>query len=364
MKQELKTDVENRIILHLLQFNSVNNEFDSLLSNEIDWDYLLQMSEDHRVVPLLFKKLKSDYLDKIPEQILTKFQTRYQQIAAYNFARTTQLIKLVNLLQKQNLPVIAYKGMALAKFAYKDITLRQFTDIDLMIRKKDFFRVKDLFTQIGCRPAWELTENQEKAVLKYYYEYPFFYDETNTLIEVHWEFIESFFAFDFEMKNLWNRTKKITLYGKETPTLAAEDCLLVLCSHGSKHFWKRLSWICDVANLVETCEIDWGFVQNSARKIGSLRMVLLGLYLAKELLKIELPDEIDGQIFTDVETIRLGEMFKKGVFETEKEPLHWAEMAKIHLRMREKSTTKIKYLYRLFTTKLIDKLFMPMGRPR
>jgi hypothetical protein len=364
MQSKLKAESELQIITHLLQTDFRKNEFDSLLQNEIDWDLLLQLSEEHRVIPLLFKRLKSDHSGFITEEIFGKFQKSYKEIAKFNFARSTQLIKLISQLQEHNLPVITYKGMALAEFAYKDTTLRQFGDIDLLIHKKDFPKVKEVFMQMGCKPVWELTEKQEKAVLKYYYEYPFFYGEVNTLVEVHWEFLESFFAFDIEMKDVWNRSQIVNHYGREIETLSAEDYLVFLCTHGSKHFWYRLSWICDVAKLIENTDIDWDLAQKIANKTGTLRMMRLGLYLAKELLKTELPKEIGEQVFNDSEALYLGKKIKDYLLGSEIEPTDWIEVAKLHLKMREKMSTKIKFSQRLFTTKLIDKLFMPMGRPR
>src|SRR3712207_8653927 len=37
--------------------------------------------------------------------------------------------------------------------------------------------------------------------------------------------------------------------------------LLILCVHGTKHIWGRLSWICDVAELLRTQpDMDWEYV--------------------------------------------------------------------------------------------------------
>jgi hypothetical protein len=209
-----------------------------------------------------------------------------------------------------------------------------------------------------------LTEKQEKAVLKYYYEYPYFFGENNTYVEVHWEFLESFFAFDLDINDVWNRSQKLTLYGKEIKTLSAEDYLVILSTHGSKHFWHRLSWICDIAKLIENTRIDWDLVHKIAVQTGSLRMIRLGLYLAEELLKTELPKEMSEQISSDSVAVYLGKKIKNFLLGIETEPSDWIEVARLHLKMREKTSTRIKFSRRLFTTKLIDKLFMPMGRPR
>lgn len=364
MDEKLPGRSEHKLIFKMLGSDPGNGRTAALLKGELDWDYVYRTSEEHSIIPILFKNLSALPSNSLPPGVLEKFQIRYKAIATYNFARSTQLIKLVEQLETNGVPVIAYKGMALAAYAYQDTTMRQFGDIDLFIRKADFARAKTLLGRIDCKPAWQLNERQEKGVLRYYYEYPFFYGENKTLVEVHWEWVESFFTFDFEFEGIWERTEKVDLYGKKITTLSAEDYLVVLCSHGSKHFWKRLSWICDVAKLIENKKIDWDTVIERSSKYGALRMVWIGVNLAREVCGTKLPAKISQMIDADKNATAFTNRFLGNVFEDEREPSEWTEMARTHLGMREKISSKLKYSYRLLTTKAIDSLFLPMGRPR
>lgn len=355
---------EDRLIVCLLR-SETGDEPRSLIQRPgIDWQYILDTCERHRIVPLVCKKLKGEYSELVPQTVLNLFQKRFNSITAQNFARATQMIKLAGELESCGIPVAAYKGSTLAAMAYRDPALRQFTDIDLFIRKKDFPQAKALAEKLGCRPAWDLTARQEKAVLKHYYEFPFFYGENNTLIEIHWKFLETFFAFEIDPEEIFARASTVKLYGRDVRTLSAEDYLAVLCAHGSKHFWNRLGWICDVARLLENTEIDLAKAEAIAKKSGGLRMMLLGMYLAREISGTKLPGNIDAQMRKDPAVASLGEKFISGLFENERDSADWIKAAELHLAMREKATTKLKYSYRLFAVKLIDKLFMPMGRPQ
>jgi hypothetical protein len=242
--------------------------------------------------------------------------------------------------------------------------MRQFSDIDVLIRKKDFSKVKKLLFEIDCQPAYELTDKQEKAVLKHYYEYSFLYGAVNTLLEVHWEFVEPFFVFDLNIDELFERVESVDLCGRAVPTLSTEDSLIILCSHGSKHFWKRLSWICDIAGFIKRKDINWELVNQRASKIGCLRMVWLGLHLASDVLGAELPVEISRRIDADTDIKIIAEHLKNLLFDSDREISGTIEMALLHLKMRERKRDKFKYSYRLFKTKAIDSLFLPMGRPQ
>jgi len=68
---------------------------------------------------------------------------------------------------------------------------------------------------------------------------------------------------------------------------------VLFCSHGGKHGWERLAWICDLANLIEIhTEIDWEDILRQADQMRIERMILLGLFLARDLTGVELPERV------------------------------------------------------------------------
>lgn len=353
---------EHQLVVALLRADA-GAEIDAVLQTPVDWEIVFQTAEKHKVVPLVFQNLVN-YSPLVPAEFLERIQTRCREIAAKNLGKTLHLLKLGDVFRANDLPFIAYKGAALAAFAYKDVALRHFTDLDLLVRKKDFALVKRLIIENGGAPDWNLTAKEEKAVLKHYYEYPFVFGENKkTVVEIHWHLLESFFAFDFETENLFARVENVFLYGKPVPTLNAADALVVATAHGSKHFWKRLAWICDIGKLIETDQIDWRAAFETARKFGSLRMLRLGLSLANDVLKCAPPEEIRRDVEKDGEVKLLTEQLKNALFDENNE-FAGMKMAKTHLKMRERVGDKIKYSKRLVQTKMIDSLFMPMGRPR
>ena len=172
------------------------------------------------------------FAGKLPESPATKLQQRFRTISFANLALTGKLLKILELFREHHIPAIAYKGPALAQSAYGDITLRQFNDLDILTRKQDVGKIKELMLSNGCQPAWHLTESQEAAVLRLYYEYPFIWSDGAKLIEIHWQFAEPFFSFAFDLDEIWARSESVEIRGNYVCTLSLEDSLLVLCAHG------------------------------------------------------------------------------------------------------------------------------------
>ena len=63
------------------------------------------------------------------------------------------------------------------------------------------------------------------------------------------------------------------------------------------HWWERLRWICDIAELVNSGLItDWDRVESTAVDGRCHRSVCLGLWLAGDLLGARLPPEIHEKL--------------------------------------------------------------------
>src|SRR5207253_3860426 len=125
-------------------------------------------------------------------------------------------------------------GPTLALQAYGDVGLRQFADLDILLRKKDVPRVKELLLAKGFKPMRELTKAQESALLRFDCAYNF--DNGHSVVlDMHWRFVERQFPFGMDTDRLWDRLEPVTISGKELLTLSAEDLLLILCLHGFTH---------------------------------------------------------------------------------------------------------------------------------
>jgi hypothetical protein len=359
---------ENELIFWLLPKRStddVSQRLRLLLQKQVDWDYLLAIAHEHRITPILHDRFKP-FAEILPNGFWTELTRRRRQIAQSNFGLTTKLLKLLVTLRDHDIPAIAYKGPALAQSAYGNISQRQFIDLDILVRKPDVPKIKEVFMSNGCEPAWSLTAAQEAAMLRYYYEYPFHCDDRKVLVEVHWDFAEPFFSFAFDLDQMWQRLETVMLLGEPVQTLSAEDSLLVLCAHGSKHAWARLGWVCDVAQLVShRDDLNWELVIERANKLGLLRMLWVGLQLASKLAGLELPHAVAEKMRPRRRLVVVAEQMRRRILVSTDKTSGTLRLTWRQLKMRERLRDKLKYCFRLIVmTKLIDSLFMPMGRPR
>ena len=321
-------------------------EMQALLQSGIDWDYLLRGAYDHSVIPLLYRRL-SAYPEAVPAEVMASLRDQSLTNSRSSLGLTHELLELLALFEANSIPVIPYKGPALAASAYGDVGLRQFSDLDLIVHKSDVLHVKTLLSARGWRPEFELNDAQEAAFLDHYYDYGFHNDQ-GVLVEIHWELTEGYFNVPIDVERLWERLVPIQIAGRRVMTLSPEDALLIVCVHSSKHLWSRLGWISDVARLVETNkDMNWTQVTEHAAELGARRMLHLGLVLANKLLGARLPEHISKDINSNPTVSALAAEMTRRLFEDRNSSPGIVETAKLHIRMRERPSDRFRYVSRL-----------------
>jgi hypothetical protein len=337
-----------------------------LTQGGIDWPYLIRTARRHGVMPLLYWNLKETHFETVPEGVMNELCNGYRINMIRNLFLTNKLFNLLDLFQSNGISVIPYKGPTLSAFAYGDICLRQFGDLDFMIRRDDVLRAKELLLSEGYRPEYVLPPDQELAYLQHECEYNFFHDHRNILVELHWDIVQKYFSCHFDVDKLWDDLKPVSLLGKEVMTLSPEKLLLVLCVHnGGKHQWGTLGWICDIAQLIGVRkDLDWERILDDAFRSGIERILFLGLYLTKSMLGVDIPNEINRRLMNDSAIPPLAEEVRKRIFtEAESFPGE-AERFVFYLRMRERFKDKMQYCFRrLFTSTQTDWSLLKLPAP-
>lgn len=315
-----------------------------LAAQDIDWEYLFQLARRHAVIPLLYSQLAREGAGLIPPTFLAKLKLQYQENHARNIILTEELCRLIKLFSDAGIETIPYKGPALALFAYSNLALRRFVDLDVIVRKSDVLRARDLLLAEGYIPGKSLTLAQQELLLRTQHNLQFARDNRRLLLELHWEVAPHLFASSVQENELWQNLTTININGTELKTLAADDLLFSLCVHGSRHLWERLGWICDVAELIARHELNWPALLQRAAETDSERMFLLGLHLAQRLLGTSLPPEVQQLCDADTRLQSLGANVIQHLFSGPTHvPATSTEIFKYNIGVRKSLAARARY---------------------
>jgi len=136
-----------------------------LVQENIDWEYIVKGSIRQKVMPLLYQSLKTTCPQNVPDDILAKLRHYFLINSSRNLFLFGKLLKILNLLRDNGIFAIPFKGPVLAESIYGDLTLRQFTDLDILVHKHNAFKARNLLISNGFRPDIELNRDQVNAYL-------------------------------------------------------------------------------------------------------------------------------------------------------------------------------------------------------
>jgi hypothetical protein len=337
------------------------------LSHTTDVQIPITAALQHGVIPLVYQSLKQlseNNLLGTENELLTSSKDAYIQIAHRNMLMSAELLRIIKLLEDNGIKALAFKGPALARQAYGDITLRQFGDLDILIQKEHALKTVALIEREGYAPEIILSGRKKEA----------FYASVNVIglekvshglrIEVHWGLLSKNYALTWDQDTLRSHAHHVVINGKEVPLLSPEHHLLYLCVHGSKHLYERLEWINDIDRIVRaTPELDWRQLFSEAENMGIVRMVFLSLWLCRELLALHLPADINTKVDGDKTACALGQHIVGMLSGKTPHGKTYGTFGMLW-QMRERFSDRIRFaLYGLFSPKFDDFKFLALPKP-
>lgn len=280
--------------------SSAIEKIKTLVHSDLDWDYLVPAANRHGVMPLAYQNLNALCPNDVPATTLDQLRDQFLHNAQRNLRLAQELLKLLNWLNANAIPAIPFKGPLLAIAAYGDISLRQISDLDLIVHKRDVLRAKALLLQEGFHLFHPMDRAQEAIFLRSNCEFSFERENPRVLVDVHWDIAPKYFYIPFDLERVWRRLEPAVLAGTIVLTLRPEDLLLILCIHGARHVWERLDWLCSVAQVVRANpQIRWDEILGEAKAFGIERTLRLSLFLAEQLLGARVPEAVSQNIHSD-----------------------------------------------------------------
>lgn len=307
--------VEQKILLNIAHTNLDSAEIShtkDLFHSEVDWDYLLDLAEEHKLIPLIHENFRLHFNDEVPLDIMEDIALDFRDNMIQNLLMTEELLRILDLLKAHGIKAFPFKGLISCIAIYGNLKLRQFSDLDILVHPDQFKTTIDLLkshSQYQQLNAVSSVYTRTCVLVKH--------EKGHTYsIDLHQQLGgELFDIFPKKFEDISVNAQPLSVNGSMLYTFSPEDLLVYLCSHGCKDDWKRLAWISDIYELIKLHEnLDWKTVVSKSHDLGSHRALLLGLCLTKRLLNIELPKEVDDKISDSRLINKLASKFSKRLF--------------------------------------------------
>jgi len=317
------------------------------LSQEANWSYLMAVSERNRVRPLFYYGLQQLAPDLIPSGIATRLADYQRQITLYNLFLTRSFVEIATNLTQAGIRVLPYKGPALAYGVYRDWSLRQYGDLDILVPPDNVKQAREILQQLGYQQTWPekpLTPHQEQQHLKQKYNFGFVHASGLPEVELHWHVTPRYLNTPPHNQPLWAYAEPQEIAGQPVWGFPPPVLLLLLCVHGANHCWLRLSWLADVVELLhQNPALDWDETLRLARAWRIERILYVGLCLAQQLLGKDLPTTVSDAVSNDQAAQALAQQSWLRLFSRRFRPFAPLEEPRYHWQMREKIADRLRY---------------------
>lgn len=286
------------------------------IADSFDWQWFTRHAIWHGVMPCVASRLFAAAADSLPESTAREIRLYAEANALRSRYLTSKLLRVLELLNTNNVEVVALKGPVFAERAYGDATLRSYCDLDILVRLEQLARANEILSSAGHRsPTYDRSAIDSGFFADHEGQFQTGNDENP--IDLHWQLAPRYFPFAPEPSRVWSRSREVAFHRRTVSTLSAADELLFLCFHGAKHGWVGLSNVCDLAMClnVDGPLIDWKWLLTEVSRLNARSVLLIGLSLARQLFGSLVPHEVADLLDTSVKIKSMRDSLVRRMFD-------------------------------------------------
>jgi len=299
------------------------------------WDRALALADHHRVFPAVYAAVENR--SDVPAWIRNELEVRFKRHARQTLRLSAETAGILRKFRDSGIDAMPHKGAVQAQRLFGDPAMRQFGDLDFLVREADVARARIALEELGYQQNLTLSPRQENEYLRAGNEYVFGCDQGKNLVELQWQILPRFYSVPFDMEALFSRSVETEFEAERVRVLRNEDLMMVLCAHAAKHRWEHLGMVRDIARLA-SFDLDWEWIDAEARRLGILRIVTVSLLLVRNLLRRELPQRLrigkDSQCEKLADTAEL--RLRAGSYSNPESLSYFRSMAALRERWRDR----------------------------
>ena len=178
--------------------------------------------------------------------------------------------------------------------------MRGMSDVDLMVRKEDLFRVDDRLSSLGYLSR---DSSVAKAILNpagYLASLEYRKNDPSPLnLHLHWHPVNTsvpatMFVEQIDLSRLWENATMTSVADSHALMLRPEHMIIYLCEHALRigHSFDRLILVCDIFFSIKASEnsLNWDFIVAESRRFNLSRFVYHSLSIVEHYTALDIPD--------------------------------------------------------------------------
>lgn len=274
-------------------------EFTSLIPLIKDWQKLYQILTRTQTALFFYKNLlDTNRKNDVPLFFIKKLKKEYVKNCIRNAKKRHDYIILKTALESKGVKIIPLKGIYLNQFVYKDSGVRPMSDIDVLLKKEDIEKVKEIILSIGwdVKVAVYKSRSLEK-ISKDTHHHLNAITTGITIIEPHLGIHSLLNAYNVNINDYWNRSITVGETTFVSSYLNKTDFLQHLCLHAFSDLKNSVLKLRNFVDIIEFVkknnnEIDWELLLKTSYKYKCLIEVRHVLKICIKYFNLQIDHEI------------------------------------------------------------------------
>ncbi|HLB08640.1 MAG TPA: nucleotidyltransferase family protein, partial [Gemmatimonadaceae bacterium] len=151
-----------------------------------NWPLFLERAAQHAVIPLMDYEIGRNAADLVAPETMSRLRAAAQEGAMRSLRLTGDLVAVHSALVSAGVGAIPFKGPTLAALVYGNLSLRQFEDLDILVRDRELSRARDALFAVGFSPVLQLSDDQRASIVLSGHHEQLRHPESGTTVELHW----------------------------------------------------------------------------------------------------------------------------------------------------------------------------------
>jgi hypothetical protein len=289
------------MLLALLRNDTRTTALFALEADEAGWMSVLAEAKGQRVAGLAYRRLhEHGVLARVPPRVRQEFDEAARRVTYRVMRFHRELASLLDKLAATGVPVIPLKGACLATRYYRDLALRDFGDLDLLVPLDRLDDAVAAAHELGYRSSRQIDGAVVEATARHA---PTCFKDGAGPIELHWQLAMPAEGVTIDVTGVWARSMPVTVLGRHARMLCPEDLVLHLCVHTSyQHlFGFGVRSLYDIAVVLDdpSTPFDWERFESLTRASRGADGAFLALDLARRLVGARVPAEALARLRPD-----------------------------------------------------------------
>ncbi len=189
--------------------------------------------KQHKLAPWIKVQLERlNLLHLFSDKVQTQFKAVYEKTKNQNEARNKTAALFLKEFEKAGIDVAILKGNLLIHSTYKDSGYKKMNDFDILVHKKDWLKIQDIYFKLGYIPlGFGWGGEREKPADYSHVGMSFISPDFTCIIGTQWGLKSPTTNFTVDINKAWETSTDFDFYGVKCKQLSPEYNLLHLILH-------------------------------------------------------------------------------------------------------------------------------------